>query len=314
MSPLRTVKRAIRPFIPDPVFETYWTWREQARHRAAFRRDVRPTDVFVVGHPKSGNTWLTYMLALLLERRFEGARATLANVETFAPAIHGRDGEIARPSARPDPRLFRNEEPLYPELYPRTIYMLRDPRAVVLSYYHHWLHWLRYHRDLYPPHVDTSLDAYLDELLGKGCITLYEPDLERWDRQVLAWLGRAKYQPVLVVRYEEMISDRRRVLLSAVRFIGLTCDDDDIERAVELGSFENMRKSEEQHGAEPYLVDVTHESQRAPTYGATGERDYFMRRGRVDSWRDEMNARQLARIEHEFARAMAAAGYLPAVT
>jgi hypothetical protein len=314
MIPLRAVKRAIRPLIPDPLFETYWTWREQVRHREAFRRGVRPTDVFVVGHPKSGNTWLTYMLAILLEKRFQGPRATLANVETFAPAIHGRDGEAAQTNARPDPRLFRNEEPLYPELYPRTIYMLRDPRAVVLSYYHHWRHWLRYHRELYPPDVDTSLDAYLDELLSKGCISLYEPALERWDRQVLAWLGRAKYQPVLIVRYEEMISDRRRVLLDAMRFIGLTADPADVERAVELGSFENMRKSEEQHGAEPYLVDVTSESQRAPTYGLTGQRDYFMRRGQVDSWRDEMSVQQLARIEREFAGAMAAAGYRPSVT
>jgi Sulfotransferase domain len=159
-------------------------------------------------------------LALLLEKRFEGPRA---------PGTHARDGEIARPSARPDPRLFRNEEPLYP--------------------------------------VATSLDAYLDELLSKGCI----------------------------------------------RFIGLACNDDDIERAVELGSFENMR-NEEQHGAEPYLVDVRNETQREPTYGVTGERDYSMRRGQVDSWRDEMSTGQLARIEHEFARAMAAAGYLPAVT
>ena len=184
--------------------------------------------------------------------------------------------------------MFRNESPLCGELYPKTIYIMRDPRSVLVSYYHHALHDLGEH--------EWTLDAYVEEMLTYGCIKRLEPELVRWDKHVSSWLERSKHQPVKFVKYEEMKRDRRRVLEDVIKFIGFACDDEDIALAVEQGSFENMRKNEETYGAEPYS-------------GTKGERGYFVRNGKVDGWKKELPPDLAARIEREFSATMRLAGY-----
>ena len=257
-------------------------------HRRLFRDHLRPTDVFLVGHPKSGYVWLAYMLAVVMERNFE-KNVTLANVSDFIPTIHAEDSKVAYYAQFPAPRIFRNENPVFPELYPRTIYLVRDPRAVLISYYHHFVH------DRVKD--DWSLQAFVDEMLTYGCIKHFEPYLIRWDRHVLNWLKRAKYQPVKIVRYEEMIDNRRKVLQEVIEFAGIKCTDKEIAQAVERGSFENMRKNEDIYGAESY-------------FGSKGERGYFVRRGEVDGWKEEMAQDLAKRIESEFSEDMKKVGYL----
>ena|SRR5688572_3938578 len=106
-----------------------WLWRGR------FLRALRPTDVFLVGHPKSGNTWVAYMLAILL-RRDRDQVVNLVNVTSHVPFVHGRDHRIAWHATLPDPRVFRNEFPRYWEHYPKIVYLLRDPRAALVSLWH----------------------------------------------------------------------------------------------------------------------------------------------------------------------------------
>jgi hypothetical protein len=284
MYPAR-IKQTIKPWIPGPLLTAYA--KRQARSK--FRRHVRPTDVFLVGHPKSGNTWLAYMLGIVLRDRFKPKQITLANIQDFVPAFHARDNQIVDHERHPDPRMFRNESPVYPELYPKTIYILRDPRAALVSYYHHCVH------DM--PDYPWTMAAFLDEMMTNGCIRRAEPYLIRWDRQVLQWIERAKHQPVKIVRYEGMKKDRRRVLEEVIQFADIKCDKKDMEMAVELSSFENMRKSEQTYGAEPYS-------------GTKGERGYFVRRGKIDGWKEELTPELVRRIETEFGEAMKVTGYL----
>jgi Sulfotransferase domain len=229
------------------------------------------------------------MLATLVEKH-SGKRATLANLQEFVPAFHASDLKIENFSKLPNPRMFRNEGPKFPELYPRTIYIVRDPRAALLSYYHHCLHDTR--------DQNWKLDDFLDEMLEHGCIKRLEPYIIRWDKQVCDWLQRANHQPVQIVKYEDMKKNRRAVLQEVVRFTGISCNEQDIAQAVERSSFENMRKEEETYGAEPYS-------------GTKGEGGFFMRRGKVDSWKEELSAHAKTRIETEFGKTMRKLGYLP---
>jgi hypothetical protein len=274
--------------IPERTRRWIWERQRQREQREFFRSQLRPTDAFLVGHPKSGNTWLTYMLAALVEKNF-GKRATLANLQEFIPAFHAADGKIRACSQLPDPRMFRNEGPRFPELYPKTIYIVRDPRAVLVSYYHHCLHDTR--------DASWKLDDFVDEMLKFGCIKRLEPYISRWDKQVLAWLRRAKRQPVKIVRYEDMKSDRRKILEEVIQFLGVSCTEQDLTQAVERSSFESMRQEEETYGAEPYS-------------GTKGEGGFFMRQGKVDSWKEELSPQSTKRIETEFGEAMRKAGYL----
>src|SRR5262245_56134175 len=101
------------------------------RDRQEFQRALRQTDVFFIGHPKSGNTWVAYMLAKILYKD-EMNKVTMASVGHYLPVIHGQDSLIARYENLPSPRIFRNEYPVHPQLYPKTIYLVRDPRAALV--------------------------------------------------------------------------------------------------------------------------------------------------------------------------------------
>jgi Sulfotransferase domain len=261
---------------------------DRRRDRAEFRKHVRPSDVFIVGHPKSGNTWLAYMLAVILKEGDVGRRVTMANIGHFIPTIHGSDFQVSSYDALSDPRIFRNEWPTYPHLYPQTLYLIRDPRAVLVSYYHHY----RVTTD----DTATSLDAFIDTYLREGCIPNWEPRLVRWDKQVADWMQRRDHQPVMVVRYESVHQDRRGLLRQVTRFCGIQASDAAIAMADERGSFESMRLDEQRSGAEAYPQEP-------------GRKGWFLRRGLIDGWEDELSLNSRRAIETKFQPVMRAMGY-----
>jgi hypothetical protein len=57
-----------------------------------------------------------------------------------------------------------------------------------------------------------------------------------------------------------------------------------------------MRANEEQFGAESYPGEI-------------GRRGRFIRRGKADGWRDELDGESIDRIVREFAPVMKLAGY-----
>jgi hypothetical protein len=261
---------------------------DRKRDGTEFRKNVRPTDVFIVGHPKSGNTWIAYMLAVILEDGDVGRRVTMANIGRFIPAIHGSDAKISMYDAPFDPRIYRNEWPTYPSLYPRTLYLVRDPRAVLVSYYHHY--------QVTTGDSATSLDAFVETYLRDGCIRSWEPRLIRWDRQVADWMGRVNSQAVMVVKYETVHRDRRIMLREVTKFCGIQTSGDSIAKADERGSFEAMRLDEERSGAEAYPQEP-------------GRRGWFLRRGQIDGWKEELSLDSRRAIEAEFQPVMEAIGY-----
>ncbi len=243
-----------------------------------------------MGHPKSGNTWLAYMLALLLLEDRD-PDVNLLNVGEFVPFVHGRDHEIAKHDHLPDPRVFRNEYPLHQELYPRIVYIVRDPRSVLVSFWHMY-------RVMFADE-ETSLPAFVDQYMSSsGCFTYWNKHLVRWDRQVRAARTEAQQGERLhLVRYEDLVRDRREVLEGVVRFLDLPIDENRLVRAVERGSFEAMREVEDRFGAEAYA-------------GRARGSGRFVRKGEIDSWKQEIDEATSARIREEFGPVMDQAGYV----
>ncbi len=265
-------------------------WVRWHRYKHDFQRQLRSSDVFLIGHPKSGNTWLAYMLAILLLKD-RSNRITLSNVGNHVPFVHGRDLQIAEWFHLPDPRVFRNEEPTFSELYPKIIYLIRDPRAVLVSFFHMYQVVLNDRR--------ITFQSFLDQYLAAdGIFRKWNRGLVRWDRQVLSWTQRAKSDPrVLIVKFEDMVGDRRCVLERLAQFVGISYSGEVLDCAVERGSFQAMRKDEEEHGAEAYPGEIS-------------ERGRFVRRGEIAGWKDELSADLVRQIEDAFVPAMRATGYV----
>lgn len=286
---IKNIRKVFRPL--KRFYNQHKARRKAINH---FKKHLRPTDIFLVGHPKSGNTWLTLMLGILIEKNFS-KNITLGNIQEFIPSFHARDGTIKLYGHFPDPRIFRNERPIYPELLPKTIYIVRDPRSAYVSYYHHCLH------DNYifnRGSLEWKFEDFVEEMLTYGCIRSVGAYMIRWDKQVSQWLERSKNQPVKIVKYEDMKMDRRKVLEDVVEFAGIPCSEEDIDMAFERSSFNNMRKEEETYGATPYS-------------GTRGEGGYYyVRQGKTDGWKDEMSQDIVKRIEREFCETMKKVGYL----
>ena len=92
---------------------------------------VFPDDVFLVSYPRSGNTWTRFLLGNLLYQNRSG--------HVFQHRVQD-PGNLFQPrsihAALRRPRMLKSHECFQPH-YPRVIYIVRDPRDVAVSFYHH---------------------------------------------------------------------------------------------------------------------------------------------------------------------------------
>src|ERR1700752_3256978 len=90
---------------------------------------VYADDTMVVSYPRSGNTWTRFLVANLLHPNEE---VTFANIERLIPDTSSISNRALKRIARP--RVIKSHE-YFDHRYPKTIYIVPDPRDVALSYY-----------------------------------------------------------------------------------------------------------------------------------------------------------------------------------
>ena len=254
-----------------------------------FSQALRETDVFLVGHPKSGNTWLAYLLALVLFPK-QADQITLANLRRFVPDASGRDHVIAKYQPLPNPRTFRNHQPLYPKRYHRIIYVIRDPRSVLVSLWHHY----RVARK----DTTTRVEELVDEYLTNDRFDVWMHNLDRWDHHVTRFtLPPTATSSLLLVKYEDLVRNRRQQLDRLVEFLNIETTPESLSSADERGSFEAMRHAEERHGVEHFRK-----------MRSSGEP--FVRSGQIDGWQEELSPATADRIERSLRPVMEQFGYL----
>lgn len=101
-------------------------------------RTLGSADVPVAAYPKSGSTWLRFLLA----EAVTGRTADFQSVGDVIPYVGKQRGA---PHVLPSGgRLVKTHEPYRPE-YRTSVYLVRDIRDVVVSYYYMY-RWLRYYR------------------------------------------------------------------------------------------------------------------------------------------------------------------------
>jgi hypothetical protein len=102
--------------------------RLQKRPLPAIR--IRPDDVFIASYPRSGNTWVRFLIANLLA---PDEKITFRNIENYVPSIYKSADTL---DAREGRRYIKSHNPCY-ELYPKLIYVYRDGRDALVSYYYY---------------------------------------------------------------------------------------------------------------------------------------------------------------------------------
>ncbi|NWU73406.1 ST2B1 Sulfotransferase, partial [Pterocles burchelli] len=155
----------------------------------------RPSDVLIATYPKSGTTWMQEILTLLLSRGDAQPAKTIPNWERapWLEQIYFRD--MLRDTATP--RLITTHLParvLAPTLQrtkPKVIYVARNPKDVVVSFYH----FHRLARFLPDP---GSFDAFLTQFL-EGTV-----HYGSWFEHIKGWLSQRPLLDILFLTYEEL--------------------------------------------------------------------------------------------------------------
>ena len=99
------------------------------RQFAARGLTVYPDDTFLVSFPRSGNTWTRFLVCNLIN---PDDPVNFAQLESRIPEIYDVTDRNLR--AFPRPRIIKSHECFDPR-YKKIIYIVRDPRDVLISYY-----------------------------------------------------------------------------------------------------------------------------------------------------------------------------------
>jgi hypothetical protein len=192
---------------------------------------VYPDDTFIVSYPRSGNTWTRFLIAHLV---YPTENVTFLNIEKLIPDTSSQSSLALKRTPRP--RIIKTHC-YFDHRYRKTIYVVRDPRDVVLSNYDFQRKY-RQVQDQYP------LDRYVDDFV---CGRLVSADWGTWRENVASWVyTRGHQQDFLLVRYEDLLDNTVSELGRIARFIGADSSDSNLKRAVELSSADRMRSLEKQ--------------------------------------------------------------------
>jgi hypothetical protein len=224
---------------------------------------TRPGDICFTGYPKSGSTWLSYILLLLTKN------GEIPSDETLRSCLHWVASSFTYPRSRdelealPSPRIFKSHMPYQMAIGGKPIenpckyiYIARNPRDVCVSYFHFesdkswagnydgpWEHWLK---------------MFLDGQVQRG----------DWFDHVLSWWQHRDADNILFIRYEDLREDFEATVVRIARFLDYPLSQELLARIREKTSFQAMKQDE---------FSNMHEIE---------ELTEFFRQGQVGSWKD----------------------------
>ncbi|MEP7288290.1 MAG: sulfotransferase domain-containing protein [Chloroflexota bacterium] len=234
--------------------------------------DFNPQDIFIVGYPKSGNTWFQHMVCELVY----GIDTRIAP-DALIEQLTGADDSKSYYSRVSTPMYFKSHFLPRPE-YRRVVYLLRDGRDAMVSYFHH-----------------IKAIEHLSELDKMDVVrngTYLSPC--KWYEHVERWLENPYTANILLIKYEDMKTSPAEVLHKFCDFAGIDRDDSYIEQVIARTSFSEMKKKEVAVGwaNENWPKDQT-----------------FVRRGIVGSYKDEMPPDVLTEFLEQSAATLRKVGY-----
>lgn len=270
--------------------------------------------VWLASYPKSGNTWTRIFLANYLAnsqqpvpinqvnrfglgdsiaKTYEMVAGRPINTRDVALTLSLRDkvlrGIVANNA---DVNLVKTHNikavargvDLIPAKYTRSaIYVIRDPRDMVLSTARHY---------------SDTVDKVVSQIGHKDngaqaddmTVSVFQGT---WSDHVKSWTGYAPY-PVLTLRYEDMLANPHDTFAKALTHLGVPVDQERLDRAVRFASFDELSKQEAKDGFQ--------EKPEGP--------EKFFAAGRSGQWKTDLDEKLVEKICKDHAKTMKKFGYL----
>jgi len=241
---------------------------------------VNSDDTFLVSYPKSGNTWIRFLVANFV---YPEAGVTLLSADRLIPNVDGQSKKYFK--QMPRPRIIKSHYP-FQHTYKRVIYVVRDPRDVVLSQYHYQIK-----RGVLP--VGAPLEPFVSRFLaGEVC------PYGSWGENVSSWLAARRKNPDFVlIRYEDLLRQTSAELARMAQLLKIEPMPDRIALAVERSTADRMRQLEKVEG-----------SQWASTKGTRQDMS-FIRAAKDRQWKTALPQDCVAQIENAWGEWMESLGY-----
>jgi hypothetical protein len=243
---------------------------------------VYPDDTFLVSYPRSGNTWTRFLIANLA---FATETVNFTNIERLIPDTSSQSNRALKRTPRP--RIIKSHTYFDPR-YLRVLYIVRDPRDLVLSYYN----FQRKYRQIAD---DFPLADYVNDFVNGRLISA---DWGSWGENVASWVYTCQNKSgFLLVRYEDMQSNTEQELRRIAAFLGLQPTPESLRHAIERSSPQRMREMEQTQS--DYWVATKKHRKDIPFVGtATSGR-----------WQSDLPPALASKIESTWGNLMLTLGY-----
>ena len=215
---VKSIRRRIRYRIRPTNLRLPVIW---FRHRG-----LNPKDVFIVSYPRSGSTWLRFLLFEILTQE----SAEFERVIRTIPYVGGQHGAL--PLLPEEGRLLHTHEGPRTE-YKKAIFLVRDSRDIVLSEYG-----FERSRGRYPGDFNDFVETFVDK--GVNPFGSWKSHVEQWLDSSLVKNGT-----LLLVRFEDLRSNTEGTVAHVLEFLGAKIDKDVIRRAIANNSLGEMRQKED---------------------------------------------------------------------
>lgn len=198
--------------------------------------------VWIASYPKSGNTWIRFLLANYLAGPIEHS----AQVEAAVPG-YSRNADPVPLIAERGTLYVKTHFPWGPThphagLTDGAIVVVRHPKDVLLSS-------LNYRRLEVGHDGGYSDEAYARWFIQAGGDPLWLQTYGNLESHVRSWLGHGEALSRLMVRYEDLKADAAHQLTRILSFLRLPVDAAKVARAAADSSFESMRAMERREKA-----------------------------------------------------------------
>jgi hypothetical protein len=184
--------------------------------------DVR--DVYIVAYPKSGITWFQSLVAGAIYG-LNPEQAPDGLIQDLVPDVHYKTSFKRHRT----PTFFKSHHLPRPE-YRRVVYLLRDGRDAMVSYWHHL-------RALGQANLE-----FAQLIRGDGLFPC------KWHEHVEQWTANPFAARVLTIRYEDLKTNAERELARFSEFVDEPRNATELQRVAAHCSFEAMRKREKRFG------------------------------------------------------------------
>ena len=176
-----------------------------------------------------------------------------------------------------------------------VIYIVRDPRNVLISASHH-------NQKSHEETVKDMIDGYV---LNKKDGTTLPVYTGNWSNNYKSWKAFKSVNKYLLVKYEDLINDKEKTFQQILKFIyklkniDFILDKKKFNNIIQSTEFEKVQKLEDKKGFEESVIDKN-----------TGKKIKFFRLGAKTHWQSSLNPNLQNIIQKEFATEMKELGYL----